>query len=191
MSVPPPARGARRDWSELPRHLVAALEDALGSPIVTASTQPGGFSPGIAARVVCEDRRRAFVKAVASVPNPRSPDFHRREARIVGGLPDAAPVPRLVWFHDEGPDGWVVLALEDVDGHEPAQPWRADELDREDTDSNPDQDGDSGPDGNPGNIDPTGDRDPDRHNRAHRDASHASANRNGHGGTDGDATTDR
>lgn len=130
MSVPPPARGARRDWSELPRHVVSALEAALGGEIVAAETQPGGFSPGIAARVVLGGGERAFVKAVAHEPNPESPDFHRREARIIDALPAIAPAPRLRWTLDEGPEGWVVLALEDVDGREPSLPWRPDELDR-------------------------------------------------------------
>jgi hypothetical protein len=130
VSLPPPARGARRDWSELPRHVVVELEGALGGEIVAAETQPGGFSPGVAARLILENGRRAFVKAVAHEPNPTSPDFHRREARIVGAMPTTAPVPRLLWTLDEGAEGWVVLALEDVDGREPLQPWRPDELER-------------------------------------------------------------
>lgn len=130
MTVPPPARGARRDWSELPRHIVSALEAALDGEIVAAATQPGGFSPGVAARVVLRGGRRAFVKAVAHEPNPASPDFHRREARIVSAMPVAAPAPRLLWTLDEGAAGWVVLALEDVEGREPSLPWRSDELDR-------------------------------------------------------------
>jgi hypothetical protein len=114
----------------LPVHVVAAIGRALGGEIVAAETQPGGFSPGIAARVVLEGGGRAFVKAVAHEPNPTSPDFHRREAWIVGAMPAAAPVPRLLWTLDEGADGWVVLALEDLDGREPSQPWRGDELER-------------------------------------------------------------
>jgi Ser/Thr protein kinase RdoA (MazF antagonist) len=70
------------------------------------------------------------VKAVAHEPNPLAPNLHRREARIVAAMPAAAPVPRLLWFFDEGPEGWVVLALEAVDGREPSQPWDRDELDR-------------------------------------------------------------
>ena len=130
MTVPPPARGARRDWSELPRHIVSALEAALDGEIVAAETQPGGFSPGVAARVVLRGGRRAFVKAVSPKPNAASPDFHRREARIVGAMPVAAPAPRLLWTLDEGTEGWVVLALEDVDGREPTLPWQPYELER-------------------------------------------------------------
>jgi hypothetical protein len=130
LSVPPPARGARRDWSELPQHVVSALEAALDGEIVAAETQPGGFSPGVAARVVLAGGRRVFVKAVAHEPNPESPEFHRREARIIGALPVDVPAPRLLWTLDEGKEGWVVLALEDVEGREPSLPWRPDELGR-------------------------------------------------------------
>jgi serine/threonine protein kinase len=125
--VPPPARGARREWSELPARALLALESALGGRVAAAETQPGGFSPGIAARIRLEDGRRAFVKAVGPEPNPNSPEFHRREMRIVAALPAGVPVPRLLWSYDED---WVVLALEDVEGREPAQPWRSDELQR-------------------------------------------------------------
>jgi len=83
-------------------------------------TQPGGFSPGLAARLRTTDGRRVFVKAVSEAGNPDSPDIHRREARVVAALPAEAPVPRLLWSHDEG--GWVVLCFEDIDGRLPAQP---------------------------------------------------------------------
>jgi aminoglycoside phosphotransferase (APT) family kinase protein len=71
-----------------------------------------------------------FVKAVGSEPNPIAPTLHRREAIVVAALPPEAPVPRLLWSYDEGEGGWVLLALEDVESRQPAQPWRADEIDR-------------------------------------------------------------
>ena len=130
MTLPPPARGKRRDWAELPQRIVSALEDALGGEIVAAETQPGGFSPGVASRIVLAGGRRFFVKAVAHEPNPESPEFHRREARIIDALPVGVPAPKLLWTLDEGAEGWVVLALEDLEGREPSLPWRPDELDR-------------------------------------------------------------
>jgi hypothetical protein len=42
----------------------------LGSRVVSAVTQPGGFSPGAAARLVLADGRRAFAKAVAMQGGP-------------------------------------------------------------------------------------------------------------------------
>src|SRR5206468_2520081 len=91
-------------------------------------TQPGGFSPGVAARLRCAGGRRAFVKALGPEPNPDSREYHRVEARITAALPAGAPVPRLLASYDR--DGWVVLLFEDVDGTTPALPWRPDELAR-------------------------------------------------------------
>ncbi len=127
---PPAAAGVRLEWSALPLPVRTAVEHFLGSRVVSAVTQPGGFSPGVAARLRAEDGRRVFVKAVGPEPNPFSPLLHRREATIVAALPAHAPVPRLLWTYDEGDGGWVALVFEDVDGHHPAQPWRMDELDR-------------------------------------------------------------
>lgn len=126
----PPATGSRLDWPQLPARVRAAVEAWLGSPIVAAVTQPGGFSPGVAARLRTAGGRSVFVKAVAPAPNPDAPAFHRREARIVAALPADVPAPRLLWSYDEGDGGWVALAYEDVDGRQPALPWRAGELER-------------------------------------------------------------
>lgn len=132
MTTPPPATGARREWHDLPPRIRAAVETHLDAPVVVATTQPGGFSPGVAARLLTAEGRRAFLKAVSSDPNPLSPRMHRREIAIAAALPHSAPVPRLLWSHDEGEEeeGWVALLFEDIAGHQPAQPWRADELDR-------------------------------------------------------------
>ena len=96
---------------------------------MTARTQEGGFSPGVAARLVLADGGRAFVKAVSPERNAVTPSVYRREARIVAAIPPAAPVPRLLWMLDDDPDGWVVLAFEDVEGRQPSLPWRDHELD--------------------------------------------------------------
>jgi aminoglycoside phosphotransferase (APT) family kinase protein len=124
------ARGVRVEWDEIPLRVRAAIEERLGSRVVEARNQSGGFSPGLAARVRTEDGRRVFLKALSAEQNPDSPKIHRREARITAALPLEAPVARLLWVHDEGPEGWVVLAFEDVEGHLPALPWQPDELER-------------------------------------------------------------
>lgn len=122
----PPAEGVRVNWEELPPEVRAALERRLGSPVVSAITQPKGFSPGLAARLVLEDGRRCFVKAVSEAANPDTPDIHRREARILADLPAEAHAPRLLWTYDA--EGWVALCLEDIDGRHPAEPWTEDDL---------------------------------------------------------------
>lgn len=128
MNGAPSARGARLHWADLPQRVVAAIGELLGAPVAVAETQPHGFSPGVAARVTLRDRRRAFVKVVGPEPNPTSPEYHRREARIVRSLPATAPVPSFLG--DVEVEGWVALAFEEVDGKHPAEPWREDELAR-------------------------------------------------------------
>jgi aminoglycoside phosphotransferase (APT) family kinase protein len=124
----PPATGERLDWAAAPAWLRGEVEARLGGPVVEAVTQPGGFSPGAAARLRLADGRRAFVKAVGPEPNADSPRAHRAEARTMAGLPRSAPAPRLLWSLDR--HGWVALAFEDVDGAHPTLPWRPGELHR-------------------------------------------------------------
>ncbi|WP_093782199.1 aminoglycoside phosphotransferase family protein [Actinacidiphila guanduensis] len=124
----PAAAGVRLEWWAVPLAVRSEVEAALGSPVESAVTQTGGFSPGVAARVRLADGRRVFIKAVGPEPNPEAPGIHRAEARITAALPGAAPVPSLLTALDL--DGWVVLVLEDVDGKMPAQPWQPDELRR-------------------------------------------------------------
>jgi aminoglycoside phosphotransferase (APT) family kinase protein len=126
-SNPPPAAGVRVHWNELPGRVRDAIEERIGGRVVEAVTQPGGFSPGLAARLLLEDGRRVFVKAVSESANPDSPAMHRREAQVVAAMPVGTPVPRLHWTYND--DGWVVLGFEDVDGRHPTLPWQEDDLD--------------------------------------------------------------
>src|SRR5687767_11420835 len=89
----PPAVGVRLQWVDLPALVRAAVEEWLGSSVVSANTQASGFSPGVAARLRAADGRRVFVKAVGPEPNPTTPGIHRREAQIAPLLPATAPVP--------------------------------------------------------------------------------------------------
>lgn len=116
----------RPPWESLPDDVRARVGALLGSPVVAARSEAGGFSPGVAARVRCADGRRAFVKAASSEVNTGTVALHRREALVTAALPDRAGAPRLLAVSDEDP--WVVLVLEEVDGRPPAQPWRDDEL---------------------------------------------------------------
>lgn len=120
--------GVRIGWQDVPAHVRSAVEAILGSPVVEAVSQPGGFSPGTADRVVLADGRRAFVKAAGRSLNPHTPGIHRQEVAVMRTLPAAVPAPRLLGAYDDG--DWVALALTDVDGRHPDAPWRPDELDR-------------------------------------------------------------
>lgn len=89
----------------------------MGSAVIAAHSQSGGYSPGSADRVATANGSRFFVKAVSSSLNPESPQMHRREARIMGLLPAGLPIPQLVGTHDDGE--WVALVFSDVDGRHP------------------------------------------------------------------------
>jgi aminoglycoside phosphotransferase (APT) family kinase protein len=115
-------------WEAVPEEVRTAVEEGVCARVIDSHSQPGGFSPGAAARLRLEDGRRVFVKAAGTSPNPETPEFHRREGRIAAALPPGAPAPRLLLTHDDG--DWVALVFEDVDGREPTLPWREDELER-------------------------------------------------------------
>lgn len=121
------ATGVRIGWDDLPDHVRTHVEDILGSVVVEARSQRGGFSPGTADRVRTANGQRAFIKAVSSAQNERSPEMHRQEARATAALPGDAPAPNLLGCHDDGE--WVALALEDVEGRQPVTPWQRAELD--------------------------------------------------------------
>lgn len=128
----PPAEGARVSWQEMPEPVRAAVEGVCGAPVTEARTQPGGFSPGVAARVRCADGTRWFVKAASAELNPDTPRLHRQEARALAGLEPVIragqlPVPRLRGTAEHGP--WFALIVADVEGRQPALPWRERELD--------------------------------------------------------------
>lgn len=110
-----------------PAPVRAWLDRSLGSPVVSATTQTGGFSPGAAARVICADGTRGFVKAVGTELNPHSPELVRQEIRVLEHLPASHLRPTVLGSYDE--DGWVALLLEDIPGSMPDLPWRADQLD--------------------------------------------------------------
>lgn len=119
--------GSRITWEQLPKLVRAAVAEILGGPVVSAVSQPGGFSPGTADRVATAAGRRAFVKAVAPHLNEHTPAMHRREIEVAGALPPELPAPRLLGSYDDGE--WVAVVLEDVEGRHPRLPWVAEELD--------------------------------------------------------------
>src|SRR6478672_7679817 len=92
----------RPQWADLPGELRADVERALGSAVVHARSQSGGFSPGSADRVVLADGRRAFVKTGDGAVNAETVEIHRMEAAIAAILPASVPAPRLLAVVDRG-----------------------------------------------------------------------------------------
>ncbi|MFC7276509.1 aminoglycoside phosphotransferase family protein [Paractinoplanes rhizophilus] len=121
------ATRVRIGWRDLPEAVRSRSEQIIGGRVVAAHSQPGGFSPGSADRVVTDSGRRAFVKAVTPAVNERSAELARQEMRITSAMPGDAPVPRMLGGFDDGQ--WVVLILEDIDGTHPRTPWVESEID--------------------------------------------------------------
>ncbi|MGH3832525.1 MAG: phosphotransferase [Pseudonocardiaceae bacterium] len=119
---------ARLRWAELPERVRAAAEHEIGAVVVLDRPQSGGFSPGLASRLVFGNGRRVFAKAINAARNERSPGLYRREIEVMDALPESVAVPRLRWSYDDG--DWVLLILDDVDGVMPAQPWDPDQFKR-------------------------------------------------------------
>ncbi|MFF0345491.1 hypothetical protein [Kribbella sp. NPDC004875] len=122
------AAGVRLPYGELPAAVRAWVERTLGSVVISADTQQGGFSPGTAARLVTASGRRAFVKAVGTSLNPKTPVLFRQEitaTRAIGPLP---MVPLMYDVYDDG--DWVGMLFEDISGQLPRHPWTQEEADR-------------------------------------------------------------
>ena len=111
----PRAVGVRLSYAEIPGRVRSWVDATLGSPVIGIEEQVGGMSPGCATRVVTEDGRRAFVKAVGPELNPVTPDMFRNEITVLDHLHDHALWARFLDSYDE-PGEWVALLLEDVPG---------------------------------------------------------------------------
>ncbi|MDX6248819.1 MAG: hypothetical protein QOF10_2179 [Kribbellaceae bacterium] len=117
------AVGVRLPYEEVPGRVRAWVDRSLGSSVVAFSTQQGGFSPGVAARLVTNSGRRAFVKAVGTSLNPDTPRLFRNEIAAMQGLA-AHSLPYTPFLYDVYDDGdWVALLLEDIEGYLPPHPW--------------------------------------------------------------------
>lgn len=122
------AAGVRLPFEEVPAAVRAWVERALGSVVVSAATQQGGFSPGVAARLVTASGRRAFVKAVGPALNPKTPELFRNEIAAIQGVGPLPTTPELYDVYDDG--DWVGILLEDIHGRLPTHPWEQADADR-------------------------------------------------------------
>jgi hypothetical protein len=122
------AAGVRLAFEEVPGAVRAWVERALGSVVVSATTQQGGFSPGVAARLVTAAGRRAFVKTVGTSLNPKTPELFRNEIAAVQAIGPLQSAPVLYDVYDDG--DWVGLLFEDIEGRLPSHPWEQRDADR-------------------------------------------------------------
>ncbi|MGZ4489018.1 MAG: hypothetical protein ACXVW1_13885 [Nocardioides sp.] len=124
----PHGRTARRlEWSFLPPHVRALVEQRCGSPVVAAASRPTGFTPGFASVLECADGSHHFVKGASTKAQRAVALSYREEVRKLATLPADVPAPRLLWTHDA--DDWVLLSTEYVEARHPRRPWRDAELD--------------------------------------------------------------
>ncbi|MCW4458417.1 phosphotransferase family protein [Microbacterium sp. MPKO10] len=106
----------RQLWTDLPETLTTRIGALIGD-VVSAESQPRGFSTGVAARVTTSTGGRAFVKAADRRRNAGTVDLHRREAEILRELPLAPVAPRLIGAADDA--DWFALVVEDIEGRHP------------------------------------------------------------------------
>ena len=116
----------RLRWEQLPSDVQGGFADVLGSPVESADSQEEGFSPGMAARCVLADGRKAFVKATSSSINTHSRAMMVHEGLVNAAFGDDAPVPEFLGSVEV--DEWFGLAFADVEGRLPATPWNDHDL---------------------------------------------------------------
>jgi aminoglycoside phosphotransferase (APT) family kinase protein len=119
----------RIEWAAVPAPVRALVEERLGSAVVSAVNETGGYSPSLAARCGLANGRRCFVKAgSAAATNDRVVEMLRAEAALCSAFPvdGSFPAPALQLVVDDGE--WVVVVFEEVAGRNPVQPWRPSEL---------------------------------------------------------------
>ncbi|MFT3970053.1 MAG: aminoglycoside phosphotransferase family protein [Micropruina sp.] len=113
----------RLSFAELPGHVHEWVEGVLGAPVVRTEPASGGYSPGVAEGLFTADGSAVFLKAGHPSRNPDSPALLRSELRTLRSMPSGLPIAELIDALDDGPDGWVALALEHVPGRQAPLPW--------------------------------------------------------------------
>ncbi|MGW5353374.1 phosphotransferase family protein [Streptomyces sp. NPDC004031] len=114
MTPPRPGTG-RLDYTDLPPALRTLLDTALGAPVTTAVTPPGGYGHQLAAALTTTGGHRAFAKAAADDDPLTAANLH--EAAVLHSLPPGAPAPALLGVHRAA--GWTAVLFEHLDGEHP------------------------------------------------------------------------
>lgn len=106
---------SRPRWAELAGPLRTSVEQRLGVAVARGDDQSGGFTHGLATRLLLADGTRVFVKGIPG-DDPLAKAYVD-EAWYAGRLPTQVPAPRLRFSLCTY--GWLVLAFDDVDGRHP------------------------------------------------------------------------
>lgn len=91
------------------------IEHRLDARVVHAHTQSGGFSHGLAARLLLDDGTSVFAKAIRLDDALAAP--YRTEAQTASRLPPLVPTPNLRFVVQTA--GWLVVVFDFVDGRHP------------------------------------------------------------------------
>ena len=126
--VPHGHTARRLTWRFLPHEVRDLVQRHLGSPVVDATSQDSGFTPGFASVLTGESGAQLFVKAASRIAQSEIAASYAEEARKMTLLGRDIPSPRLEWVGDEA--DWVVLGFEAVDARMPSRPWLEAELER-------------------------------------------------------------
>ncbi|MFF0530065.1 phosphotransferase [Nocardia amikacinitolerans] len=114
--------GNRIRWGELPSGVRAEVEHRLGARVRAATTQPGGFSHGLAARLQLRDGRSVFVKAISTEDSLAA--MYRIEFETASRLPSTVPTPAVRFALET--QGWLITVFDYVPGRHPRLDREAD-----------------------------------------------------------------
>lgn len=118
---------ARPAFAALPEPVRAEIARLAGAPVQAADPPVGsGFTGSYAGVLHLINGRRVFAKA-GGPAMPHVITGLRREAEVVPLLAGLACVPTLIGAAQV--DGWAMLVLEHIDGHQPGMPWTARDAD--------------------------------------------------------------
>lgn len=129
--VPHGMTAQRPSWVDLPADVKRQVDELCGAHVVTATACGGGFTPGFAAVVRCENGLQFFVKAAYADHAEWLQSAYRQEIAAQAKLNDFENIaqqsfsPRLVASYDRG--GVVVLCYEAITAGSVARPWNVDQ----------------------------------------------------------------
>ncbi|WP_329460252.1 phosphotransferase family protein [Streptomyces sp. NBC_01497] len=103
-------------WQDLPPAVRREIASRGGAPVLRAVSQEGGFTSGLAARLLLADGRRVFVKGIP-VEHPLA-GMYEEEAMVAAAVPTGFSSPALLWSGRS--EGWILLLFDDVDGRHPS-----------------------------------------------------------------------
>jgi hypothetical protein len=108
--------GSRLLWQDLPPAVRREIASRGGTPVLRAVSQEGGFTSGLAARLLLADGRRVFVKGIPG-DHPLA-GMYEEEAAVEAAVPTGFSSPALLWSGRS--EGWILLLFDDVDGRHPS-----------------------------------------------------------------------